>query len=84
MVVFRFTMYGISFAMDLGTPSLHNLFGTLGVIFAGGILVLDTQYVASGDRDCSLDDPIMGALIIYIDIIRIFLYMLMAMKKTDL
>ena len=48
VLVFCFTLYGISFAMDLGTPSLHNLYGTFGVILAGAILVFDTQYVAGG------------------------------------
>ena len=48
VVLFCFILFGLSFAMNLGTPTLHNLYGTFGVIFGGIILVLDTQYVASG------------------------------------
>lgn len=48
VVLFCFILFGLSFAMSLGTPALHNLYGTFGVIFGGIILVLDTQYVASG------------------------------------
>lgn len=80
VVFFCFIMFGVSFAFTLSATT-HTLYGTFGVIIGGIILVIDTQWIAGGNRDCSLDDPIMGALIIYIDIIRIFLYMLMAMGR---
>ena len=78
VVCFAFVLFGISFAFTM-SGTLHTLYATFGAIIAGIILVVDTQWVADGERGCSLDDPWMGALIIYIDIIRIFLYILQAM-----
>lgn len=78
VVVFCFVLFGISFAFTM-SGTLHTLWATFGCIIAGIILVVDTQWVADGDRGCSLDDPLLGALIIYVDIIRVFLYILQAM-----
>ena len=75
---FCFILFGISFAFSM-SGTLHYLWATFGVIIGGVILVIDTDWIANGERGCSLDDPVMGALIIYIDIMRIFLYLLMAM-----
>ena len=82
VVVFCFMLFGISFAFTM-SGTLHTLYGTFGVIIGAIILVVDTDWIANGDRDCSLDDPVMGALILYIDIIRIFMYMLMALGKKN-
>jgi FtsH-binding integral membrane protein len=65
------------------SPVLHTLYCTLGVIVGGIILVIDTILIADETRGCTLDDPLLGALILYLDIIRIFLYILMAMGKRD-
>ena len=78
VVLFSFILFGISFAFTM-SGALHTLFATFGCILAGIILVLDTQWIADGGRGCSLDDPLLGALIIYLDIIRVFLYVLMAL-----
>ena len=78
VVVICFVLFGISFAFTLSS-TLHTLWAVFGCIIAGIILVLDIQYLADGDRGCSLDDYWLGALIIYVDIIRMFLYVLQAM-----
>lgn len=78
VVVVCFVIFGISFAFTM-SGTLHTLFAVFGCIIAGIILVIDTQWIADGDRGCSLDDPLLGALILYIDIIRVFLYVLQAM-----
>lgn len=80
VAVFCFIVFGISFAFTL-SGTLHTLYATFGVIIGGIILIIDTNWIADGDRGCSLDDPVLGALIIYIDIIRIFLYILRMMGK---
>ena len=81
VVLVSFILFGISFAFTM-SGSLHTLFATFGCIIAGIILVIDTQWVADGDRGCSLDDPLLGALVIYVDIIRVFLYVLQLMGSS--
>ena len=81
VVLFCFILFGISFAFTL-SGTLHTLWAVFGCIIGGIILVIDLQWLADGDRGCSLDDPILGALIIYIDIVRIFLYVLQAMGSS--
>lgn len=69
-------MLGI-FSIFVWSPFLHNLYCSLGVIVFGIYLVIDTQMVVGGKRlQLSMDDYVVGALILYIDIIQIFLYML--------
>ena len=77
VVVLCFVLFGISFAFTM-SGSLHTLWAVFGCIISGIILVIDTQYLADGDRGCGLDDHWLGALIIYVDIIRLFLYVLQA------
>ena len=53
-----------------------------GVIIFGIYLVIDTQMVVGGKRlELSMDDYVVGALILYIDIIQIFLYILALMGR---
>ena len=55
----------------------HPLVSALLVIFYGLFLIYDTQMIAGGRKyELSLDDYIIGALILYIDIIMIFLELL--------
>jgi len=50
---------------------------TIGVIIFGMYLIYDTQLIAGGKRlELSIDDYILGALLLYVDIMRIFLYIL--------
>jgi len=47
------------------------------VILYGLFLIIDTQLIVGGKKhEMSIDDYIVGALILYIDIITIFLYLL--------
>jgi FtsH-binding integral membrane protein len=69
-------MFGI-FTIILWSPILNNLYCCLGVILFGVYLVIDTQLVIGGRRlEISMDDYVVGALILYMDIIQIFLYLL--------
>jgi FtsH-binding integral membrane protein len=80
VVLLAFILFGISFAFTMSSV-LHTLYCTFGVIVAGIIFIVDLQMIADGERGCSLDNPVLGALILYLDIMRIFLYILMAMGK---
>ena len=74
-------MLGI-FSIFVWSPFLNNLYCTLGVIVFGIYLVIDTQLIIGGRRlELSMDDYVVGALILYIDIIQIFLYLLQLLSK---
>lgn len=63
-------------------PFLGNLYCCLGVILFGIYLVIDTQMIIGGKRlELSTDDYIAAALLLYIDIIQIFLYILQMLGK---
>ncbi len=69
-------LFGI-FAWISWIPVLHSLYCALGAALFGIYLVIDTQLIVDGGRySLSLDDYITGALILYIDIIQIFLFIL--------
>jgi FtsH-binding integral membrane protein len=69
-------MLGI-FSWIAWTPFLHNLYCSLACILFGIYLVIDTQLIVGGRRYAlSMDDYVAGALMLYIDIIQMFLYIL--------
>lgn len=64
------------------TPFLDNLYCSLGVILFGIYIVMDTQMIIGGKTiKLSMDDYVVGALILYIDIIQMFLYILQLLSK---
>jgi FtsH-binding integral membrane protein len=81
VILVAMLMLGI-FSIFIYSPFLTNLYCTLGVICFGIYLVIDTQLIIGGKRlELSLDDYVVGALILYIDIIQIFLYILQLLSK---
>ena len=55
----------------------HPLVSALLIVFYGLFLIYDTQLIAGGHKyELSLDDYVIGALILYVDIIVIFLELL--------
>jgi FtsH-binding integral membrane protein len=61
---------------------LSSLYCTLGVILFGVYLVIDTQLIIGGRRyELSMDDYVLGALVLYCDIIQIFLFLLRMMGR---
>ena len=49
----------------------------LGVLLFGLYLIFDTQLIlGKGRYSLSIDDYILGALVLYVDIIMIFIYLL--------
>jgi protein lifeguard len=63
-------------------PVFVNIICCIVILLLGLFLIHDTQLiVGKGKWKLSIDDYIIGAMIIYIDIITIFLYMLALFKK---
>lgn len=57
--------------------ALHLVYCVLGIILFSFYLLFDTQLIMGGKRyECSIDDYILAAMILYLDIINIFLYIL--------
>lgn len=70
------------FSIFVWSPFLDNLYCALGVIVFGIYIVIDTQLIIGGRRlEISMDDYVVGALILYIDIITMFLYLLQLLSK---
>ena len=61
---------------------LHVIYCTIGVIIFSIYLVIDTQLIMGGKRyQVEIDDYILGAIILYTDIIMIFLYLIRILSK---
>lgn len=81
VILVAMLMLGI-FSIFIWSPFLNNLYCCLGVICFGIYLVIDTQMIIGGRRlEISMDDYVVGALILYIDIIQIFLYILQMLSR---
>lgn len=76
-------MFGIfMWAFSSWNKPLYILYTTLGVIVYGFYLVYDTQLIMGGkEEEIDLDDYIIGAIMIYLDIIIIFLKLLTLLKE---
>lgn len=76
--VFGMTMMMMSlFMIFFNNYILDMVFCALGVLLFGIYLIFDTQLVlGQGRHALSIDDYIIGAMLIYADIIMIFIYLL--------
>jgi FtsH-binding integral membrane protein len=78
IVLFMAMLFLGIFSWIAWTPFLNTLYCSLGLILFGIYIVIDTQLIMGGKRfQLSMDDYVVGALLLYIDIIQIFLYILM-------
>ena len=70
----------IIISLFVGLGALYTVYCCLGVVFYGLYLIIDTMMIVKGKgmsgRGCSMDDYIIGAMMLYIDIIMMFLYLL--------
>ena len=67
-------------------PTMRLIYCAIGVIVFGLYLIFDTQYIVGGQNrkySISKEDYIMGAMILYIDIINLFLFILEILKGKD-
>jgi FtsH-binding integral membrane protein len=70
-------LFIIPFFFIFPLRTMHLIYCILGVILFSFYLLFDTQLILGGKRyECSIDDYILGAMILYLDIINIFLYFL--------
>lgn len=70
-----FLMFGL-FTWVFG-PTVRLIYCVIGVVLFGLYLVIDTQLVCGGKRhNLNSEDYILGAIILYLDILNIFLYIL--------
>ncbi len=76
MLIMALILFGL-FALFFNVKILYTFYCTLGVIVYGLYLIMDTQLIMGGKtHQISMDDYILGAFILFIDIIMIFLYLL--------
>jgi FtsH-binding integral membrane protein len=81
MALLMLVLFSTIFAME-GDTFAYNCIIALCVVLLGFFLIHDTQLiVGKGKWRLGLDDYIVGALIIYVDIITIFLYLLALFGK---
>jgi len=65
------------FLMFTNNPVAHIIYSAFGVVLYGIYLIYDTQLIMGNKQhELTVDDYILGALFIYLDIILIFLYIL--------
>jgi protein lifeguard len=70
----------IGWCMDM--PGLHTVYCCMGVLLYSLYLIIDTMMICGGKSmsgsnvQCSMDDYIIGALMLYLDIIMLFIYIL--------
>mmetsp|Transcript_43568 Transcript_43568/g.79340 ORF Transcript_43568/g.79340 Transcript_43568/m.79340 type:complete len:248 (+) Transcript_43568:65-808(+) len=67
-------------AMFVGSPMLNTLYATGGALVFAGFLVYDTQLIIGNKHESNhrfqIDDYAFAALMIYMDIVRMFIYLL--------
>ena len=77
VIGWSFFMFGI-LCLFLG-PTANLVYSIIGVVLFGIYLVFDTQLIVGGTRreySISKEDYILGAMILYLDIINIFVFLL--------
>ena len=71
-----FLMFGLFSFMF--SPQMHFLYCLFGVILFGFYLLIDTQLICGGGRvQVSPEHYILAVIMLYLDIINLFLYILM-------
>lgn len=77
-----FVMFGL-FSVFLG-PTARMIYCLFGVILFGIYLIIDTQMIVGNKRyHMDKEDYILGAIMLYLDIINIFLYILQLLSSNN-
>lgn len=70
--------------MFTNSPFIQILYCSLGVLLFGIYIIVDTQLIVGGrSAELEIDDYFLGAMLLYIDIISIFLYILQLLGLTS-
>lgn len=76
----------ISFFMNLGGV-LYTVYLCLGILLYSLYLIIDTIMITGGKSmngyGCDLDDYVIGAMMLYMDIIMLFIYILRLLGGKD-
>lgn len=68
----------------VSSPFLTNLYCCVGVLLFGVYLVIDTQLIMGGKSvELRIDEYALAAMLLYIDIIQIFLYILRLLSNKN-
>jgi hypothetical protein len=71
-------------SMFTSSPFIQNLYCCIGVILFGFYLIIDTQMILGGKTvEIAIDEYCLAAMLLYIDIIQIFLYLLQLLGNKD-
>eukprot|EP01138_Halocafeteria_seosinensis_P016053 gb/GECG01016381.1/.p1 GENE.gb/GECG01016381.1/~~gb/GECG01016381.1/.p1 ORF type:complete len:295 (+),score=20.21 gb/GECG01016381.1/:1-885(+) len=65
--------------LSLFIPSLRLVYASLGALLFSGFIVFDTQLILGGEHrqlQFTVDDYVLAALSLYIDVVQLFLYIL--------
>ena len=63
---------------------LTNLYCMFGVFVFGIYLIVDTQMIVGGKHvELSVDEYVLAAMLLYVDIVQIFLYILRLLGNRD-
>ena len=78
---FALLAFGI-LALTFHSPILTKVYCALGVLLTGVYIIFDTQLIVGGFQyELSIDDYIVGALMLYVDIIVMFIRILRLFKN---
>ena len=70
----------IIISLFVGLGALYTLYCALGVLLFSLYLIIDTMIICKGSSmngyRCSMDDYVIGAMMLYMDIIMLFIYIL--------
>ena len=76
-------LFGL-FLMFTNNKILHVIYSCLGVFVFSLYLIYDTQLIIGNhENKLDIDDYIVGAMMLYIDIIQLFLHILSLLKQAD-
>jgi FtsH-binding integral membrane protein len=66
---------------------MNTVYCCLGLLLYSLFLIIDTQMIVGGKSmngyECDLDDYVTGAMMLYLDIIMIFVYLLKLLGSKD-
>ena len=75
-------MLSLIFFFVFSQKQMHAFYIGIGILIYSIYLVMDTQLIMGGKRyEVDIDDYVLGAIILYTDIIMIFLYILQALSN---
>ena len=82
LCIFMSMLLSLIFYFVFSNRQMHAFYIGVGILIYSIYLVIDTQLIMGGKRyEVEIDDYVLGALILYTDIIMIFLYILQALSN---